>query len=116
MNNNELPAEAGADSSTEAQVTPLSQTIANALVGSSTNDFGKLKSFKVSTINDRYDITETIIADCFTTAAEIFAKYYHGYKRGLFHNDVFVNVENDGKVLKFKLMAEIKVNYWAEKV
>lgn len=36
MNNKERSAETAADSSTEAQVTPSSQTIANALVGSST--------------------------------------------------------------------------------
>lgn len=35
MNNKELPAETAADSSTEAEVTPSSQTIANAPVGSS---------------------------------------------------------------------------------
>jgi len=35
MNSKECPAEIGADSTTAAEVTPSSQTIANALVGSS---------------------------------------------------------------------------------
>ena len=87
-------------------------------VSSSTvNDFGKLKTYKVSTVDDKYGITENIIADAFSTAAKIFAEYYHGYRRNLFHNDVFVNVEDDKGVTKrFKLMAKITVNYWAEMV
>ena len=79
----------------------------------SSTDFGKLKTFIVSTVGDKYEIKENIIADEFSTAAKIFAEYYHGYKRDISHNDVFVNVENNGIVKKFKLMAEIKVNYWA---
>tara|TARA_R110000868_G_scaffold180622_2_gene421237 strand:- start:1006 stop:1359 length:354 start_codon:yes stop_codon:yes gene_type:complete len=117
MSNSNSNAGAEAPQSTNSDVTTSSQTIAKPPVGSSTvNDFGKLKTYQVSTVDDKYEVTESIIADCFSTAAKIFSEYYHSYKTSLFHKDVFVNVENDGDIKKFKLKAEIKVNYWAEKV
>ena len=102
----------------ETRLASNPNSINTDLSGSAIRVKQMLKEYIVSTVDDKYEAIENIMASSLKDAAIIFAKCYHRNLRNLSRNEVSVLVIDKVKKTesKFKLKAETKVFYYAESV